>query len=284
MGVKLVTDSTSYIPLDVQETLEISVIPLSVNFPDESFLETEVDYSYFYNKIESSGVIPTSSQPSVGDMEACFRRILDGGHDIVAIFISAQMSGTYEAAVGMREQLVKEYPDAGFAIYDSKTNCMSLGHPVVESAKAAKEGRSFDEVCELAVSLIARMHFYFTPATLDYLQKGGRIGGASALLGRVLKIRPVLFVDEGSTNVYRKARGFQGAINEILKRMDSDIQDRGIAQIIVMHIHYQDKAEEIAQTIEERYGIAAPILPIGPVIGLHVGPGTIGIVYCTDRA
>ena len=283
MSVKLITDSTSYISEKLQRELDITIVPLSVSFPDEQFLETEVDYDYFYNKIETSGVIPTSSLPSVGDMHQCFSKIIKDGHDILAIFISSKMSGTFQSAMLAREQLIEEFPEARIDILDSKTNCMSLGYPVVEAARAAALGQSLSEVSDLASSLIERMNFYFTPATLEYLKKGGRIGGAAALLGKVLKIRPVLFVDNGSTNVCKKARGFTGAVNEILKILERDFTQRDLKQVIVHHINFPEKAQELVQFIKQTYDIDAPVLSIGPVIGLHVGPGTIGIVYCTEK-
>jgi len=283
MGVKVITDSTSYIPADLQKELDITVIPLSVNFPDENFLETEVDYDYFYHKIETGGVIPTSSQPSGGEMYQRFRHILEEGHDILAVFISSEMSGTYQTALSTREQLLEEFPQAQIAVFDSRTNCMSLGYPVLEAARAAAQGQSLDQISAAVSSLIKRMHFYFTPASLEYLKKGGRIGGAAALLGQVLKIRPVLFVDNGRTNVFRISRNFRGAINEMMNLLDRDFHQRGLKEIIVHHINYPEKAQEIGLLIKQRYNITAPILPIGPIIGLHVGPGTIGLVYCTEQ-
>ena len=283
MTVKVITDSTSYIPADLRKEYDITEIPLSVNFPDESFLETEVDYDYYYNKIETEGIIPTSSQPSMGDMTQSFRKLLEQGHDVVAVFLSSLMSGTYEAAIGIRESLLKEFPERKIAIFDSRTNCMSLGYTVLESAKAAVKGFSLSQVSETASNLIQRMHFYFTPATLEYLRKGGRIGGAAALLGKVIKFRPVLFVDNGNVSVLRVSRSFRGAIDEIMKVLDRDFRSRGLTDVIVHHINFPEKALELKESIKERYGINAPVLPIGPVIGCHVGPGTIGLVYCTER-
>ncbi|MDR2035836.1 MAG: DegV family protein [Coriobacteriales bacterium] len=283
MKVKVITDSTSYIPADLREELGITEIPLSVSFPDEQFLETEVDYDYYYHKIETGGVIPTSSQPSSGEMVQRFRKILDQGHDILAIFLSSLMSGTHEAAMSAREQLLKEYPEAQITILDSKTNSMSLGYPVLEAARAAAKGLPLHQISEMASDLIQRMHFYFTPASLEYLKKGGRIGGAAALLGKVIKFRPILFVDNGSANVFRVSRNFRGAIDEMMKVLDRDYHQRGIKEVIVHHINFPEKAHELGEMIKQRYGIAASILPIGPVVGMHVGPGTIGLVYCTER-
>ena len=281
MKVKVITDSTSYIPAELLEELDITQIPLSVIFPDECFLETEVDYDYYYNKIESEGIIPTSSQPSSGEMADSFRKILEQGHDILAIFLSSLMSGTFETAISVRERLLAEFPKSQITILDSKTNSMSLGYPVIEAARAAAMGQPLAQISEMASDVIRRMHFYFTPATLDYLKKGGRIGGAATLLSRVIKFRPILFVDNGSANVFRISRSFRGAVDEIMKVLDRDYRKRQLQEVIVHHINFPEKAKELKALIMERYGVVAPIVAIGPVIGCHVGPGTVGVVYCT---
>jgi DegV family protein with EDD domain len=159
MSVKVITDSTSYIPADLLQELDITVVPLSVNFPDESFLETEVDYAYFYQKIETGGVIPTSSQPSTGDIYERFHRILEEGHDILAIFLSSLMSGTFQSALSIRERLLKEFPKALISVLDSRTNCMSLGYPVLAAARAAAQGDPRGQISAMASDLIQRMHF-----------------------------------------------------------------------------------------------------------------------------
>ena len=283
MNVKVITDSTSYIPRELQEELDINVIPLSVNFPDESFLETEVDYDYFYNKIETTGIIPTSSQPSGGEIYQQFKEFLEKGQDILAIFLSSLQSGTYQTALSIREQLLNEFPNAKIDILDSRFNSMALGYPVLEAARAAAQGFPLNQITALATDVIKRMNFYFTPSTLEYLKKGGRIGGAAALLGQIIKVRPILFVDNGDVGVNRISRSFNGAINEMLSILDRDFKQKGLQHVIVHHITFLEKAQELKQLIMDRYNISAPIMSIGPTIGLHVGPGSIGLVYCTEQ-
>ena len=209
MAVQIFTDSTAYISIDQQEELGIRVMPLSVHFSDESFVETEVDYDYFYGKIEKTGEIPTSSQPPVGDMYNAFKEIIQAGNEVLAIFISSAMSGTYQTAVSVKEQLVQEIPGACIEVLDSRTNCMALGMQVLEAARCIKAGQHIKEAIRAAEMIRERVHFYFVPETLEYLRKGGRMGTASALLGTILKIRPILTVDmkAGMTHLWGKARG-----------------------------------------------------------------------------
>lgn len=283
MSLKIVTDSTAYIDPSVQQELDITVIPLSVNFPDESFKETEVDYAYFYDKIDREGIIPTSSQPAQGEIRQVFNNIISKGKDVLAIFLSSEMSGTYHSALSARDMIRQEYPAARLEVLDSRTNCMAMGLIVIAAARAAKEGRSIEEAAEAARQTMKRIKFYFVPAGLEYLKKGGRIGGAAALLGSILQIKPILYVDNGKTAVLERARGARAAINRLLNLLDNDYKKYGLKNVMVHHISCPDKAAELAQIINTRYSLEVSVLPIGPVIGLHVGPGTLAIIYCTEN-
>ncbi|MGS0746130.1 DegV family protein [Syntrophomonas erecta subsp. sporosyntropha] len=283
MAIKILSDSTSYIDLQTQQELNIGIIPLTVNFKDESFKETEVDYDYFYNKIETTGVIPTSSQPSPGEIYATFREIVSRGDDIVAIFISSAMSGICTTVVKAKELLLQEFPQAKIEIMDSRTNCMAMGMQVLAAARAAKAGESFKAVVQAAQYVRERVHFYFVPETLEYLKKGGRIGTASALLGSLLNIRPILTVDmkNGMTHLLEKARGTSAAIKRMLDLLEEDSQKYGLKEIIVHHINAPEKALKLKQALVNQYNLPVSIHSIGPVIGLHTGLGTVGFVYCT---
>lgn len=279
MAVKMVTDTTSYIPREMQESLGISVLPLWVHFPDEVFKENEVDYTYFYSKIAKTGIIPTSSQPSLADVQQLFRTLIESGNDVVAVFISAKFSGTYDTALSAKERLLEEYPAARIEIIDSEENCMALGFPVVEGAKAALEGKNVDEVAAQVNDCLSKTRFIFAPANLDYLKKGGRIGKAAGLLGSMLRITPILTVEEGTVAVMKKVRGFSTAIQSMLDEAAHVIRETGVRNIVVHHIESPIKARQMAASLEHMLGFLPDIMSIGPVIGLHVGPGAVGIVY-----
>ncbi|HRY14161.1 MAG TPA: DegV family protein [Syntrophomonadaceae bacterium] len=283
MSIKIVTDSTAYLTADLQKEYDLTIVPLSVIFPDESFKETEVDYDYFYSKIDREGIIPTSSQPSQGEMEDAFNRLIDEGHEIMAIFISGDLSGTCQSAYGARQAILQANPTARIEILDSRTTCMAMGFIVLAAAQAAREGKSLEEVAAAARTMQGRTGIYFVPATLEYLKKGGRIGGAAALLGSLLQIKPILYLSNGKVDVLEKARGTKAALETIFEVGDRECQARGLSQAVVVNVVAVAKAAELAAEIRRRYGLEAPIAPIGPVIGLHVGPGTLGIVYVTQR-
>ncbi len=283
MAVKLVTDSTSYIDQTTQAQLDIKLVHLSVNFPDESFDETTVAYDYFYQKIEKDGHIPTSSQPTLGAIYEAFKEIVKQGNEVLGIFLSAKMSGTYDSALSAKKMVLEEYPQASIEIMDSKTNSMALGLQVIEAAIAAQAGKLMDEVLETAHYYRERVHFYFVPATLQYLIKGGRIGGASAIIGSLLQIRPILYVNDGMTDVFDRVRGTAKAVKRMLQILEDDAKKYGLKHLLVHHINDEIRGQELADHLSQLYKRPVQLLPLGPVIGCHVGPGTVAIVYTTEN-
>lgn len=282
MAVKIMTDSTSYIDEQLRADLDIKVMPLYVSFQDVSMKETEIENEIFYEMMEKKG-IPVSSQPSVGELYQEMSGIVENGDDLLCIFLSSEMSGTYASACKVKEMVLMKHKDAKIHIVDSRSNSMQLGFAAIVAARAAKDGKTFDEVCEIAEQNIKRSRFLFIPDNLVYLKKGGRIGGASALIGNVLKIIPVLTVRDGKTTVLKTVRTKAKAIAAMIDEMIQDHLYYSIQEIVVHHINCYDQAKELANTIREKLQIDVTIADIGPVIGLHVGPGAIGIVYYTNE-
>lgn len=281
MGIKIVTDSTSYIPSEYIEKYDIKVVSLNVIVNGVSKREVDIDNKYFYKEMNESNEIPKSSQPIPQEMIDIFKEIVEAGDSIVGIFLSSKMSGAYSTANMIKEMILEEYKDADIHILDSKTNCMQMGFAVIEAAKASAEGKSINEIISIAEHIFNNSRFLFAPETLDYLKKGGRIGGAAALLGNILQIRPILTVVDGETSVFKKVRTRKKVINEIVNEVLADINANGLGDIIVHHINCEEDGLKLAKVLEEKLSRKVSIQSIGPVIGLHVGPGSIGIAYYT---
>lgn len=282
MAIKIVTDSTSYIPKQYIDEYEISVVSLNVILNGDSYREVELSNETFYEKMKQAKEIPTSSQPAPGEISDIFKRIISSGDSILGIFLSSDMSGTVSSANLVKDMILEEYPEGRIEIIDSRTNCMQLGYVVLEAAKAAKEGKSMEEVIDIASKVINSSRFIFTPETLEYLKKGGRIGGAAALLGNILQIKPILTVKDGKTTVLTKVRTKKKAIDSMINILEEDISSRNLRGITVHHINCYNEGVLLANKIQEKLGIDVNIESIGPVIGLHVGPGSIGIAYYFD--
>lgn len=281
MGIKIVTDSTSYIPSEYIEKYDIKVVSLNVIMNGVSRREVDIDNKYFYKEMNESNEVPKSSQPIPQEIIDIFKGIVEAGDSIVGIFLSSKMSGTYSTANMVKEMILEEYPNADIHILDSKTNCMQMGFAAIEAAKDSVEGKSINEIISTVEHVFNNSRFLFTPETLDYLKKGGRIGGAAALFGNIFQIRPILTVVDGETSVFKKVRTRKKVIDEIVKEALVDIKANGLGDVIVHHINSEEDGLKLAKVLEEKLSRKVSIQSIGPVIGLHVGPGSIGIAYYT---
>lgn len=282
MAVQVLTDSTSYIPQELLNHLNIKIVSLSVNFKDESFREVDIDNDTFYKKMKIKG-IPMSSQPSVEELYNEMKKVVEKGDSLLCVFISSEMSGTFSTAHVARDMIIEDFKDAKIEILDSRSNCMQLGYAAIVAAREAILGKSLEVVKKAAMDNIRRSRFLFIPDTLEYLRKGGRIGGASALIGNLLKIIPILTVDDGKTSVLTKVRTKPKAVITMIEKTMEDIAEFGLGEISVHHINCYEEAKKIAETLKEKLNIEPGICDIGPVIGVHVGPGAVGIVYYTKQ-
>lgn len=282
MTVKIVTDSTSYISEELKKKYDISVASLSVIFENEEFKEINIENESFYEKLDKSLSIPTSSQPSLEEMYNILEKQVRDNYEVVGVFLSSDMSGTYSNACLAKSMILEKYPNALIEIIDSRSNCMQLGFAVLIAAIAAQQGKSIDEVVLKVKDNIKRSRFLFIPDTLEYLKKGGRIGGASALLGTIFQIKPILTVADGKTELFNKVRTKKRALQTMIDKFIEDIIKHGLGDVMVHHINDVEGALAFAKIVEECTGRKVKIAPIGPVIGTHVGPGALGIVYYTE--
>ncbi len=282
MAVQIMTDSTSYLGTPLREKYKIRMVSLNLSFGHESMRETDIDNETFYKMMAEKG-IPTSSQPSVGEMYDEMMSVIEKGDSLCCIFLSSEMSGTLSAGQLAKEMVLEKYENAQIEIVDSRSNCMQLGFAVIQAARAAKAGQTLEQVKEAALANIKRSRFLFIPENLEYLKKGGRIGGASALIGNLFKIIPILTVDNGKTNILTKVRTKKNAVSAMVERMLQDIHTFGLGEVVVLHIHCLNEATELKNEIQAKLKITIDIMDIGPVIGLHVGPGSIAIAYYTEK-
>ena len=281
--VKVAVDSTSYIAKETLIENDISVVSLNVLLNGKSYREVDLENEFFYKEMNESKEIPKSSQPSVEEIKEVFTNIAKSGFDIVGIFISSKMSGTYSTAHLVREMVLEEYPETNIELIDSESNCMQMGFSAIQAARAAKRGENVEKVVEEAKKVINTSKFLFVPDTLKYLKKGGRIGGASALFGTILQIKPILTVQNGETSVYEKVRTKKKAVEVILKKVLDDMTEKGLGDVIVHHINCEEEGLDLAKRLENELKIPVKIQSIGATIGLHVGPGSIGVAYYTKK-
>ena len=278
--IRIVTDSVASIPKEQTKALDIQVVSLHVHHNGQAFVDAEMDVDEFYKHIgEMVDNIPSSSQPTTHDLETTFNRIAEDGDELLGIFMSSRMSGTFDAAVNAAETVSAKHPGFRYSVIDSTTNSYDEAFSVLVSAEARDEGCTLEECTERALHAVESSRFLFTPESLVFLKNGGRIGSAAALLATLIKIRPIITVSDGESATFARIRTTKKALASIAKKLREDAAEFKLKDIVVHYIGASDKAHEWAKnTIEPIAKRAVPVLPVSPVIGCHVGPA-MGIAY-----
>jgi DegV family protein with EDD domain len=279
----IVTDSGVNIPTSVQEEYGIHIVPLKVIFDGQTFRDgADITPAQFYEKLRAAPELPTTSQPSSGDFVEVYSRLSEEVDAIVSIHLSEDLSGTVKSALAA-QQLVNHVP---IEVIDSRSASLGLGFVVMAAARAAQDGKSLPEVVAAARELIPRINVMFVVDTLKYLHMGGRIGGASAMLGTALKIKPLLHLYEGEVNPLERVRSKCRATERMLAIMAERLaaeQDGGVLHAAVVHADRPDEAKELKEQVQSRFEPHELYLAeLTPAIGTHVGPGTIGLGWYVD--
>ncbi len=273
----IVTDSTSYLPQELIERHGIELVSLYVGLPGDHEREVEIgDYDAFYEKLLGSDEAATTSQPSIGDFMAVYEPLLADGREIVSIHISSGISGTYEAANQARERLISE-GKGGERIhtFDSLTTAGGQGLVVLAAAAAAEAGEDAAGVVRRTEEARSKLKIWFAVDTLEYLRRGGRIGGAQAWIGTTLKIKPILTFEaeiEPVERVRTRARALAKLLDFARQRHGD-----GADAWVVQHIRDIEAAEDLVDACRPVFG-SDPVFvsEIGPVVGAHAGPGLLG--------
>lgn len=274
----VVCDTTAYLPTDLVVARGIETISLYVTVDGEQRAESEItDYAAFYEQLRASEGGATTSQPSIGDFAAVYEPLLEEGREIVSIHIASGISGTFEAAGQARERLIAEGKGGErIHLFDSRSACGGMGYSVLAAAAEANAGGDGKAVLARAERAREELKMWFAIDTLEYLRRGGRIGGARAWIGSALKIKPILTLEEEITPVERvrtRARSIERLRDYARQRHES-----GLDAWVIQHIQDFDTASALADDCHEIFGCdPVYISEIGPVIGAHVGPGLIGV-------
>ena len=277
MGVAVVTDSTNYLPGELAAANALRAVSLYVTFDGTLARESDMpDLQDFYERLRAGSEMPTTSQPSIGDFLGCYEPLLQAGHDIVSIHLSAAISGTHGSALQARDELAARGYEGRIEVVDSRTVCGGMGLVLLAAAAAARGGAGVAEVAAHAEAARAGLRIWFSLDTLEYLRRGGRIGGAQAWLGGALKIKPILSLESEITPVERVRTA--GRRFERMVRYANELHDAGADAWCVQHIQAPGEAQRLVDRAREVFG-RDPLFvsEVGPVIGAHAGPGMIGI-------
>lgn len=278
--VIIVTDSTADIPTSLAKHFGITVVPLKVHFGDETYHDgVDLDSDGFYKKLSESDVMPTTSQPTPHQFEEVYRRLHDENPEaiLLSIHLSANLSGTYQSA-HIASQNVAEEIDV--TVIDSKKASYAIGVIVVEVAELASGGSDKEACLERVHELIEETTVLFMVDTMEYLEKNGRIGKASALIGSLLKIKPILSLNEdGEVYPFEKARGNKKAVQRIIDEFKNRFGEDPV-HVGISHANAEDEANALMERLKSEFHVEKDVVTnIGPVIGTHVGPGTLSLSF-----
>lgn len=278
--IAIVTDSTAYIPQDLVDKYQIHVAPQISIWGEESYLDgVDMFPTEFYERLKVSKELPTTSQATIASFHKIFEPLVAEGKQIIAVLISEQLSGTLQSA----RQAKAMFPEATIALVDSRSAAMELGFQVLAAARAIEAGKSFEEVVDLAERAKQYTGVFFVVDTLEFLHRGGRIGGAARLFGTAINLKPILHIVDGRVESFEKIRTKAKAYTRLLDVVQERLEGKPNIRIATLHAAAEADAKALLEEAARRLNpIETLISEVSPVVGTHVGPGTVGLAYCTD--
>jgi DegV family protein with EDD domain len=277
-AVGIVTDTTACLPTEYARRHSVEVVPQVIRFGSESYLEgVEITYGQFVARLRSSRELPSTAAPLVGDFVRSYQRQLDQAVTILSLHPSEEVSGTVRSALTAKETA---FPGAYIRVIDTRTVAGNLAALVMAAVEWAEDGTDAGEIERRIRSWIPRSRTYFLVATLEYLQKGGRIGGASALIGGALQIKPLLQLKDGRVQVLEKVRTHHRALERLKEIVAAECPRTPDARLSVMQADEEEGAARLADDLKAALGLSQiPIYPVGPAITTHAGPGTLAVGF-----
>lgn len=271
--IALVTDSTADLSEEIRKEYDIFVIPLKVRFGNREYYDNEISSEEFYRRLSEEKELPQTSQPTPEEFGGLYRKLLKDYREIISIHISSGLSGTLNSA-----HLAKEKLQGKIHVIDSKNISLGMGLMVLEAAKHIKDGLDASQIIGKLSSVRKNIETLFTLNTLEYLQKGGRIGKVQSLFGSLLNIKPVVRVgDDGIYQTYTKARSQQKSLQAIVQAFQELARGRKRIHLSVAHGSAQLAGQYLREVLENALELKVAIFTqVGPVIGVHTGPGTVG--------
>ncbi len=280
--IKIFTDSTAYIPKSLIEEYDISVIPVMLKINGEEYLENELANALFYELMEQTDTIPEVITPDAEYIEEKFREQTNKGNVVAGIFMSAKLSGLFSNAQKAKEKIQSENTDAKIYPIDSEANGMQMGLAVLAAADINKQGQWMENVVNEAYKVMQRTRYLFIPGKLKYVGRGGNLDKGRAMMGDLVHLCPVMSSIKGKMEPMDTVHTHKKAVDRMIGIMDEDIKLYNISQIVVVHIHAKDKADELKERLKGRTEKEIIVSQIGASVGYHIGPGTLGIVYQTE--
>ena len=277
--IAVVTDSTSWMPRDLLAKYNITMAPQLLIWGDQTLRDgIDIQPDEFYARIKTAKVMPTTSQVSIPTMESIFRERVEKGMEVIGIFVSSKLSGTIQSAMQAREMMGA----AGEKVHvvDSQATAMAMGFQVLATARAIADGAKLADA--IAVAEKARDHtgVYFAVDTLEFLHRGGRIGGAQRLLGTALNMKPVLALQDGRVEAIERIRTKSKAVDRVIEIVMEKTKGKSPIHLATLHANAPQEAKDLLERAsKEMNPVEALFTEVSPVVGNHAGPGVVGLAY-----
>lgn len=273
----IVTDSTTYIPQDLVKKYGIYVAPQQIIWGTQTFRDgVDMSSTQFYERLKNDKENPKTSQASPGTFKELFGEALKSADSVLAIVLSSKLSQTFNSANVAKS----EFPGAQIEVVDSLATAMATGFMALAAARAAAEGKSLAELKKMTEGNISKVGVVFVVDTLDYLHRGGRIGGAQKFIGNALNVKPVLELRDGRVEPLERVRTKKKAVEFMLSTIAGRVAGKGPLQLATLHANAESEARELLVAASERMKpIEALLTEVSPAVGAHTGPGTVGLAW-----
>lgn len=277
--IAIVTDSTAYIPSDLVEKYSLTIAPQVLIWGEETYQDgVDIQPDEFYERLKTTDVMPTTSQVSIATMKSIFEDLVEKGNDVLGIFLSAKLSGTIQSVVQAKEMMGSGSEKVNFV--DSMSTAMAMGFQVLTVARAVEDGASLEDAIALAEKARDHTGVYFAVDTLEFLHRGGRIGGAQRFLGTALNMKPVLAVQDGRVEAVERIRTKSKALERVLELVVENTQGKTPIRLATLHASAEEEAKALLEKASKELNATESILTtVSPVVGTHAGPGTVGLAY-----
>jgi len=281
-NVAIVTDSTANLPASLTRGLPVFTVPLQVIWDGKTYSDgVDIHPDEFYTRLQNSKSMPSTSQPSPHAFQTLFEKLLSEEYQILSINISSKLSGTVASA----HHAMTNLPGKPIELVDSRAASMALGFQVLVTARAAAQGASLQECKALAEQARDHTGVFFLPATLDFLHRGGRLGGAATFFGTALNLKPILQLKNGKIEPVERVRTFSKAKNRLVELFADHVQKKAPIRLCGLHANNEAEALSLLENAQKLFGLneinEAFCTEVSPVIGTHAGPGTIGLAFMT---
>lgn len=278
----IVTDSTAYLPAELTKKYNITVAPQVLIWGEETFRDgVDIQPDEFYSRLKTAKVMPSTSQVSPATMQAIFQGLVDQGMDVLGIFISSKLSGTLQSAIQAKSMM--EAAGEKVTLVDSQATAMALGFQALAAARAMETGASLQECAAFAEKAHERTGVFFAVDTLEFLHRGGRIGGAQRFIGSALNLKPILALKEGKVEGVDRIRTKSKAHDRILELVSEQAKGKPNIRLATLHANAADDAKKLLErAAAELSPVETVFTELSPVVGTHAGPGTVGLAFIHD--